>query len=90
MHVLILTTYIDCARAYFRFVVRVTSIALLRAVVHNAQYGTTALIWAAREGYADSVRLLIDAGADTEAKSQVRVSCCLLAMVPSRLCLHFH
>jgi ankyrin repeat protein len=36
------------------------------------QSGRTALIWAAQWGSADCVRLLIDAGADTEAKNNVR------------------
>ncbi len=32
----------------------------------------TALIWAAAYGYADCARLLLDAGADKEAKMNVR------------------
>jgi ankyrin repeat protein len=38
----------------------------------NAQVGATALIWAASGGHANCVRLLLDAGADTEAKNQAR------------------
>ena len=37
-----------------------------------AQYGGTALIGAARFGHADCARLLLDAGADKEAKDNVR------------------
>jgi ankyrin repeat protein len=40
----------------------------------SAQYGWTALIWAARYGYAECVRLLLDAGADKNAKTDVRAS----------------
>jgi hypothetical protein len=36
------------------------------------QGGWTALIWAAWNGRADCVRLLIDAGADMETKNHVR------------------
>ena len=39
---------------------------------YNAQYGWTALINAAAYGRAECVRLLIDAGADKEAKTNVR------------------
>ena len=35
-----------------------------------------ALIWAAIEGHADCARLLLDAGADKEAKAKVRRVCC--------------
>ena len=38
----------------------------------DAQYGLTALIWAAAEGHAECVRLLIDAGADKDVKNNVR------------------
>ena len=41
---------------------------------HWAQNGFTALMYAAREGHMDCVRLLLEAGADTEAKSSVRYS----------------
>jgi hypothetical protein len=54
------------------FFVRVMLVALLRAVAHNAQYGSVALMYAAREGHADCVRLLIDAGADKDASNNVR------------------
>jgi ankyrin repeat protein len=36
----------------------------------------TALIRAAMNSHADCARLLIDAGADKEAKTNVRFSCC--------------
>ncbi len=39
-----------------------------------AQSGNTALIWAAMRGHADCARLLLDAGADTEVKDNVRAS----------------
>ena len=52
------------------------------------QLGWTALMHAASKGRADCVRLLIDAGADKEAKDNVRVSvvsaifaCTFLVMV---------
>jgi ankyrin repeat protein len=38
----------------------------------DSQDGDTALIYAADDGHADCVRLLIDAGADKEAKNNVR------------------
>ena len=40
----------------------------------HTQFGQTALIWAAEKGRADCVRLLIDAGADTNATAKVRAS----------------
>ena len=39
----------------------------------GGQRGRTALIWAATEGKADCVRLLLNAGADKEATDEVRV-----------------
>ncbi len=39
-----------------------------------AQYGRTALIGAAMKGHADCARLLLEAGADTNAKANVRAS----------------
>ncbi len=41
----------------------------------NLQFGYTALIWAAQKGHTDCVRLLIDTGANKEAKESVRVGC---------------
>jgi ankyrin repeat protein len=40
----------------------------------DSQYGKTALMLAAEDGHADCVLLLIDAGADTEARTPVRRS----------------
>ncbi len=40
----------------------------------RAQYGSTALIWAAMRGHADCARLLLDAGADKETTDDVRAS----------------
>ncbi len=40
----------------------------------RAQNGSTALIRAAMKGHADCARLLLDAGADTEANDEVRAS----------------
>jgi ankyrin repeat protein len=45
----------------------------------DAQDGSTVLIWAAANGHTDCVRLLIDAGADKEARNHVRVGRCLLS-----------
>ena len=41
-----------------------------------AQNGSTALIDAARNGHADSVRLLLDAGANKDATDKVCIDCC--------------
>ncbi len=38
----------------------------------RAQYGNTALMFAAQYGHADCARLLLDAGADTNAQDKVR------------------
>ncbi len=38
----------------------------------RVQEGKTALIYSAISGHADSARLLLDAGADTNAKANVR------------------
>ena len=40
----------------------------------RAQDERTALIYAARDGHADCARLLLDAGADANAKMNVRAS----------------
>jgi hypothetical protein len=42
----------------------------------DSQDGRTALIYAAQYGRTDCVRLLIDAGADKEARNNVRVGRC--------------
>ena len=44
-----------------------------------AQSGWTALTWAAMHGKTDCARLLLDAGADTNATDEVRASagCCV-------------
>jgi ankyrin repeat protein len=44
-----------------------------------AQRGWTPLISAALNGYADCVHLLLNAGADKNAKTGVRVHCCILS-----------
>ena len=48
----------------------------LRPIWHigRAQNGSTALIWAAEKGHSDCARLLLDAGADKNAKCNVRAS----------------
>ncbi len=54
------------------------NVLLLRRLFWNtrararAQFGQTALILAAGEGHVNCVRLLLDAGADKEAKNVVR------------------
>ena len=48
------------------------AVALCAAGESDSQHGRTALIWAAMRSNADCVRLLIDAGADKEAKYIVR------------------
>ena len=45
------------------------------AAAAAAQYGWTALSMAAENGHADCARLLLDAGADTEATTNVRATC---------------
>ncbi len=50
------------------FVIRVAAVAIL-------QTGRTALMNAAWQNRADCARLLIDAGADKEARDKVRVVC---------------
>ncbi len=52
----------------------VAAVAVVTAYIGNtrAQDGKTALIVAAKEGYADCVRLLLDAGADAEVEDDVR------------------
>ena len=45
---------------------------ILSLLREHAQDEMTALLWAAMEGHADCVRLLLDAGADKDAKNNVR------------------
>ncbi len=49
-----------------------------RIVQYTVQDGRTALMCAADIGYADCVRMLLDAGADKEAKDNVRYQYCNL------------
>ncbi len=49
----------------------ISAAALALAHRAPAQGGWTALTWAGSHGYADCVRLLLDAGADKEAKIEV-------------------
>ena len=49
----------------------------MRGRKSDSQDWWTALIWAAYNRQADCVRLLIDAGADKEATSNVRVDRCV-------------
>ncbi len=42
----------------------------------DSQRGKSALIYAAMNGHADSMRMLIDVGADKEVKDEVRVGLC--------------
>ncbi len=44
----------------------------------DSQRGSTALMDAAWSGHANCVRVLIDAGADTDAKNEVRVGRCFV------------
>ncbi len=53
------------------------------ALLCQTQYGHAALILASANGRADCVRLLIDAGADKEAKNNVRH---LMIRFPQRFC----
>ena len=55
----------------------------------DSQTGRTALIEAAASGRADCVRLLIEAGADKEAKTNVRVGR-YVAWAPYRFTLTIH
>jgi hypothetical protein len=54
----------------------------------HSQGGSTALMFAASLGYEDCVRLLIDTGADKEAKNYVRVGRCFARSLP-RVISHF-
>ena len=58
----------------------------------RAQGGNTVLIHAAVKGYADCVRLLLDAGADKEAKNVVRASAGVVACggVGKQVLFHFY
>jgi hypothetical protein len=49
----------------------------------DLQGGNTALIYAASSGHADCVRLLIDAGANKDAKTNVRDSQCFAGASPN-------
>ena len=63
-------------------------------VLSRAQNRFTALIYASDRGHADCVRLLLDAGADKNAKGPVRASrslrLAIVTMVSSLLCIFIH
>ncbi len=61
-HIMCTVLRFMCAAAFVR-----------RQVIGTLQYGSTALIWAAEKGFVDCVRLLIDAGANKDAKGSVRL-----------------
>ena len=56
-----------------------------------AQGGSTSLIWAATNGHTDCARLLLNAGADKNAKSNVRVEsfCCVCSLTCMLFESHF-
>ena len=67
---------------YGNLILHVLSL-LWRRRRHNGkreQDESTALIYAAWKGHADCVQLLLDAGADKEAKDEVCVACCIIDM----------
>ncbi len=45
---------------------------------YNSQEGYTALMWAAFLGWQNSLQLLVDAGANKDAKKNVRTLCAWL------------
>ena len=64
----------------------VSSLTVWRLLQHAlcpaAQKGTTALIWASICGHESVVKVLLEAGADKEAKNEVRVSgLCLVQLL---------
>ena len=54
-----------------------------------AQHGMTALIWACYKGHADCARLLLDAGADKNAKNEVRARADVRVCVVGKQVLFF-
>ena len=67
-----------CAITFFTDFVKylilvLLSVALGGSNASNVQHDETALIRATREGHTECVRLLLDAGADTETKTMVCV-----------------
>ena len=57
--------------------------------MYSHQNGETALIYTADRGHADNVKLLIEAGADIEAKNNVskRISICTYVIEFVRMCM---
>ena len=47
-------------------------VAVARGPISCAQWGSTALMYAAQNGHADCAQLLLNAGADKDAKNKVR------------------
>lgn len=53
-----------------------TTIAVLtNHIVFLLQYGSTALIWAARKGYLSIVKSLLEVGASPDAVGMVSINC---------------
>jgi hypothetical protein len=58
----------------------------LHATGTCVQGGYTALVWAAIKGHVDCLRLLLDAGANANAKDNVRIFGCVESVVVWNAC----
>ena len=69
-------TALDSCPEDFTFAIsmRVCLTRRCRLLLHQAQYGQTALMHASRVGNIECVRLLLDAGADANFRNSVRVT----------------
>jgi hypothetical protein len=67
-----LSCFIVCFLFKYSHLLCAVAVAMIGRDYYGSQEGWTALIWAAWNGHADCVRLLINVGADKDAKSIVR------------------